>query len=116
MKYWGKLSVIDLFGCDKEILLDKRKVIEFNNLLCKNIKMKKVGKPIVKKFGKGILEGISSMQFIETSSIIIHADDKGDRAFIDIFSCKNFDSKKAVLFCKDFFKARKARVRTFLRG
>ena len=116
MNKWGQLTVIDLFGCNRDFLLDKKKIREFNDGLVKEIKMKKVGKCNVKKFGEGVLEGISSMQFIETSSIVVHADDKGDRAFIDIFSCKKFDAKKVGVFCKNFFEAKKGRSRTLLRG
>ena len=113
---WGQLSIVDLFDCDKKILLDKKKLKRFSGLLCKEIGMKRVGKPIIKRFGKGNLHGLSLMQFIETSSIVIHLDDKGERAFIDIFSCKKFNEKKAGKFCRDFFKAKKSRIRTLLRG
>ena len=46
------------------------------------------------------------MQFIETSTITAHFDEQGNRAFIDIFSCKTYNAKKVALFCKKFFKAK----------
>ena len=36
------------------------------------------------------------MQFIETSSITIHADEFGGRCFIDVFSCRPFDAERAA--------------------
>ena len=46
------------------------------------------------------------MQFIETSSITVHCDEFGNRAFIDIFSCKKYDHKPVVIFSKKYFKAK----------
>jgi hypothetical protein len=46
----------------------------------------------LERFGDGELEGWSAMQFIETSSITVHADEFGCRCFIDVFSCKPFDA------------------------
>ena len=45
----------------------------------------------LERFGQGELEGWSAMQFIETSSITIHADEVGGRCFVDVFSCRAFD-------------------------
>jgi S-adenosylmethionine/arginine decarboxylase-like enzyme len=45
----------------------------------------------LERFGDGDLEGWSAMQFIETSSITIHADEFSGRCFVDVFSCRAFD-------------------------
>ena len=73
--------------------------------------MKRVGPARIKRFGKDKLKGYSAFQFIETSSIICHFDEIQNRAFIDIFSCKNFDEKRAEQFSKDFFKAKKSKIK-----
>jgi hypothetical protein len=39
------------------------------------------------------------MQFIETSSITVNADEVWDRCFVDIFSCRRF---KAVIAVEHF--------------
>lgn len=62
----------------------------------------------IERFGSGTLEGYSAMQFIETSSITIHCDEVDKRAFIDIFSCKDFDSDTAKHFASDYFQAKDA--------
>ena len=36
------------------------------------------------------------MQFIETSSITVHADEFSGRCFIDVFSCRPFDPDEAA--------------------
>ena len=43
------------------------------------------GPTLLERFGDGDLEGWSAMQFIETSSITIHADEFGGRCFVDVF-------------------------------
>ena len=111
---WGKLAIINLYKCDKEIK-NKKKIKEFIQTLCKNINMKKVGSVKVKRFGKGKLEGYSVFQFIDTSSIVCHFDEIQNRAFIDIFSCRNFDAQKAENFAKKFFKAKKTQLRILIR-
>ena len=114
-KAWGQLLSIDLAECDRNRLTDGNGLSEFCRMLCKEIDMVPVGETIIKRFGRGELEGFSAMQFIETSSITIHLDEFGGRAFIDIFSCKSFDNDKAKNFCKRFFAAKKVRFRNFYR-
>ena len=64
--------------------------------------MKRVGPTEIKRFGHGKLRGYSMMQFIETSTIIAHFDEQADRAFIDVFSCKRYNTTKVGIFCKKF--------------
>lgn len=115
-KFWGKLASIDLVGCN-DFIKQPKKIKEFCDGLCKVIKMKQYGPTRIKKFGIGKLEGYSFMQFIETSSITAHFEDQQRpmKAFIDIFSCKDFNEKSAAKFCKDFFHAKKARIRVLIR-
>jgi len=115
-KRWGQLLTLDLFDCDKSFLVSPEKLKSFSNQIIQKIGMVAHGEPLVDKFGMGDLEGYSLMQFIETSSITMHMDDFGGRAFIDIFSCKEFDSKKAESFSKEFFKAKRIIAKTLYRG
>ena len=115
-KFWGKLASIDLVGCN-EYVKNPKKIKEFCNKLCKIIKMKKYGPTYLKRFGVGKLKGYSFMQFIETSSITAHFEEQQNphKAFIDIFSCKDFDEKEAADFCKKFFGAKTAKVKILIR-
>jgi len=112
---WGKLATINLYSCNKEYIRNKSKIKEFVVKLCKVINMKRFGSTTIKRFGAGKLKGYSVMQFIQTSSITIHFDEEENRAFIDIFSCKDFDSKIAEKFSRDFFEAQKSKRRILLR-
>lgn len=114
--FWGKLASIDLVGCNDRIS-KPYDIRRFCNLLCKKIKMKKYGPIHLKRFGVGKLEGYSFMQFIETSSITAHFEEQQNpkKAFIDIFSCKDFDEKMAGKFCKSFFGADKVNIKVLIR-
>lgn len=104
--WWGRSASIDLHGCDAKLIKEPKEIRRFVREICSLIKMKRVGATLVKRFGHGNLREYSMMQFIETSSIIAHFDEIGKRAFIDVFSCKTFEPKKAAQFCKEFFKAK----------
>jgi len=115
--FWGKSASINLGGCNDNVS-NPKKIREFVDALCKKISMKKYGILHLKKFGYGELEGYSCMQFIETSSVTCHFDEKmgkSNRAFIDIFSCKDFNEKIALKFCRSFFQAKTANMKTFIR-
>ncbi len=104
-KRWGKSVAIDLHGCSLENISDPKLIKNFIAKVIKVVGMKAHGPVYIDRFGAGNLEGYSAMQFIETSSITVHCDEPGRRCFVDIFSCKDFDEKKALNFSKDFFGA-----------
>ena len=112
---WGKTALINLYECDSELIKNPLEIQNYIKQLCKKINMKMIDSPKIKRFGKGNLEGFSFMQFIETSSITGHFDETEKRAFIDVFSCKEFNEKKATEFSKEFFKAKKSVYKTFIR-
>lgn len=105
-QWWGRSLSLDLHECENHLLKDQRAIITFVHQLCKLIKMKRHGPTQLQRFGHGNLRGWSMIQFIETSSITAHFDEKGNRAFIDIFSCKTFNPRVAARFCQKYFKAK----------
>lgn len=107
---WGKSAHIDLFQCEHKRLTDPALLERFVKKVIKEVGMVAHGPIYIDRFGYGELEGYSAMQFIQTSSITVHLDEKENRAFIDIFSCKDFDAPKARDFCKDYFKAKKSNL------
>ena len=104
-KPWGKSISIDLFDCDVSVLSNPTLIQQYVSDVVKLINMVAHGPCHIERFGYCELEGYSAMQFIETSSITVHCDEPGKRAFIDIFSCKDFDGQTALDFSKNFFKA-----------
>jgi len=111
----GQLTIINLYGCKPKFMKDKKRLALFGKALSKEIKMKPYGNAIIHRFGKGDLRGYSAVQLIETSDIMVHLDEFENKAFIDIFSCKSFDSKKAKDFAKNYFNSKRAISKTILR-
>lgn len=114
---WGKSVSIDLFDCPFERVSSKTVIQEYIKAILIEINMSAHGPTYIDRFGdpKSNLEGYSAMQFIETSSITIHCDEVNNRAFIDIFSCKDFDDQKATEFTKNFFEAKRSKSTTLIR-
>ncbi len=116
-KAWGLLASIDLAACDHKMIQSPKDIKEFVSRLVDLLKMQAHGPTRVEKFADGSLEGYSAFQFIETSSIVIHFDDKsGDRAFIDIFSCCFFNPLAAEKYAKKYFKAKSSKLNILLRS
>lgn len=100
---WGKSVSINLFSCNHKYISDPAKIQSYIKDVIAYIKMEAHGPCHIERFGSGNLEGYSAMQFIETSSITLHADELHDRCFVDIFSCKDFNSDRAAKYTQRYF-------------
>jgi S-adenosylmethionine/arginine decarboxylase-like enzyme len=100
---WGLLAAISLHGCDRERLADPESIRRFVPVVIDAIGMRAHGALALERFGDGELEGWSAMQFIETSSITLHADEVFGRCFVDVFSCKPFDPDVAAEIAVEHF-------------
>jgi S-adenosylmethionine/arginine decarboxylase-like enzyme len=105
---WGFEVAVDLGECDLKLISSKEHITKFAIDLAKHIDMKRYGEPIVVRFGsEPKVEGYSLVQLIETSMISGHFAEDTNRAFINIFSCKEFGPKDAAEFSKKYFGAKK---------
>ncbi len=102
---WGKSVAVNLRDCAHDRLTNPEVLKSFVAEVIVVVGMKAYGPCYVDRFGEGDIEGLSAMQFIETSTITVHLDEVGNRAFIDLFSCQDFDAQRVEEFAKDFFKA-----------
>ncbi|OHB09951.1 MAG: hypothetical protein A3G05_01365 [Candidatus Zambryskibacteria bacterium RIFCSPLOWO2_12_FULL_45_14] len=103
---YGLEEIIDLKGCDLSDL-DRPKLSKFFIDLCDLIKMKRHGDPVFWEDTSNIphLRGVSGFQFIETSNVVCHPLPLLNAVYINIFSCKEFDTDKALNFCKKYWGA-----------
>jgi S-adenosylmethionine/arginine decarboxylase-like enzyme len=81
---------------DRARLADPDSIRRMVPALVDAIGMQAHGPLMIERFGTGELEGWSALQFIETSSITIHADEVFGRCFVDVFSCRAFDPDVAA--------------------
>ncbi len=113
---YGYELILDLHGCNISTF-DRDSIEKFFGKLCKQIKMTRcdlhfwddVGVPQEEQQTSPHTKGTSAVQFILTSTIVIHTLDLMGAVYINIFSCQEFDKDKAESFSKEWFKADKCR-------
>ena len=118
MEKYGVELILDLHGCDNSTFT-RESISEYFETLCKLIDMKRealhfwddVGVPEEDKQTSPHTQGTSAIQFILTSSIVIHALDQLDAIYINMFSCKEFDPKLAERFTIKWFSAENCSAR-----
>jgi S-adenosylmethionine/arginine decarboxylase-like enzyme len=107
-KRWGLAVCIDIGECDLKKISSKEHITKFAVDLANYINMKRYGEPLVVHFGaEPKVQGYSLVQLIETSQISGHFAEDTRRAFIDVFSCREFPPKKTAEFVRDYFGAKK---------
>ncbi len=114
--HWGLHIAIDLGGCDHEKICDGELIKQFAIDLADHIKMKRYGEPIAVRFGADPkVQGYSLVQLIETSCIAGHFAEDTDRAFIDVFSCREYPPEDTAKYCQEYFGAKKMEYATLFR-
>ena len=121
-KNYGKELILDLHGCNTK-KFTRRALRRFFQDLCSLIDMERCelfwwddyGLPAEEWQTEPHLKGTSAVQFIMTSNITIHTLDLMGNVYLNIFSCKDFDAKKAADFSRKFFEGRVAGATTIVR-
>lgn len=102
MKYWGYHLMLDCRGMNENVT-KKSQIKKFVKDLVKQIDMIAVGPPQIEYLlPKTDNAGYSVVQLIQTSNITAHFTDTGT-AYIDIFSCKEFDPEIATALVNQVF-------------
>ncbi len=113
-KPYGYELILDLHGCDST-KFTRKDIEQFFKLLCHQIDMTRcdlhfwddVGVAPAEQQISPHTKGTSAVQFILTSTIVIHTLELLEAVYINIFSCKEFDKDKAEEFTVKWFKASK---------
>ena len=117
IKPYGFELILDLHGCDVSTF-NRKSLKSFFENLCEEIKMTRcelhfwddVGVPVEEQQTSPHTKGTSAVQFILTSTIVIHTLDLLGAVYINIFSCKEYDKDKAEKLTKEWFKAKECRT------
>ena len=112
--YYGKHLIVTAKRCN-ENLLDKEAIAKFIKELVDRIDMVAFGDPIVERFGEGVEVGISAVQLIETSAIVIHTNDQARDMYLDVFSCKTFSEDNALEIVKEVFNPSSTNYQVLMR-
>ena len=112
MEKYGIELILDMHECDPATFT-RESIRAYFEKLCVLIDMQRedlhfwddIGLPEEEKQTSPHTQGTSAVQFILTSSIVIHALDQLKSVYINVFSCKDFDPKVAEEFSVEWFSA-----------
>lgn len=115
---FGPHLMLDCYGCPKEKLEDIDFVFNILDTFPAKIGMNKIMPPYVFKYHGKVSEdwGISGVVLIAESHISIHTFPDKEHAFVDIFSCKDFDTDYARKELLKLFEATHHEVILLNRG
>jgi len=106
MTWWGTELQLDCGECDLASIKDADNIKAFAKELVEQIDMVAYGPPQVVHFGSEDKMGFTLVQLIETSNITAHFSEDTSSAFINVFSCKNFDTLTVKEVVKKYFKSK----------
>jgi S-adenosylmethionine decarboxylase len=111
-EYWGYHLILDCSHCDIDKISDGNNIKNFIKELVSRIDMKSFGEPIIQRFAleDATKAGYSLVQLIETSSITGHFVELNGDAYIDIFSCKQYNQELAKEIVTKYFNPQKIRT------
>lgn len=113
---WGLSTCIDIYDCDPKTIRDPEQIEAFTRQLCDLLGVQRFGDPAIVRFGREpAVYGYSMVQLIETSLVSAHFAEESDAVYLDVFSCKWYDTEAAVEFARSFFKGRRVEVQQRLR-
>ena len=108
--YFGYHLMLDCSGCNENIA-SAGQIKNFIEELVPAIDMIAHGKPLIEFMLPGDpKQGFSMVQLIETSNVCAHFIEPDSTAYLDVFSCKNFDIKVAEDVFRKYFEPTKVRV------
>lgn len=103
--FWGYHLMLDVAGCEAAKSTDPVHIAAFSRELVQRIGMIAYGEPQVVHFADHCADkaGWTLVQLIETSNICAHFLDKNGDLYLDVFSCKEFNSETVRQTVREFF-------------
>ncbi len=119
---YGLSTFIDLSRCASETFT-RTSIEAFMVELCKQIDMEREdlhfwdyeGDPAGYEAAPPHLRGVSAVQFIKTSTIVIHTLDTLRAVFIDLFSCKDYEPDLLKELAERWFRGEVINMNTHAR-
>jgi len=104
--------IIDGYSSDRKTLRDEEFLRQWLEDYPARIGMTRISPPYVLRYIGPVLEdwGISGFVFLAESHIGIHTFVEQDYINIDVFSCKDFDTEKAIEDFREGFRLTKLRT------
>lgn len=125
----GQHLILDLYGVDSDLLWNKRLLTKFLNELPSKIGMKVIRKAEVIEYRpydniisrvfkpvNHIDDGLTGFVILAESHCSFHSFPNRNFIYIDIFSCKSFDSNEAAMYITELFDPEDAPHAVLKRG
>jgi S-adenosylmethionine decarboxylase len=115
---YGPHLMLDLNECDSAILNNLELCFNFLNELPPKINMTKITQPYLFRYSNPDTdnEGLTGFVIIAESHISIHTYPKKNYVFVDLFSCKPFDTDEAKNYIVEYFKSKSYKSYLEVRG
>ncbi len=115
---WGKHLMVDAYGISEKKLKDKQAIKNLLRSLPKKFNMRPLGREVVKKVSSKSYPdwGVSGFIMLYESHISLHTWPEEGYVAMDVYSCKDFDDKAIAKYIKEFWGAKKIKVRVVDRG
>jgi len=107
--HWGFHLMLDCSECDPVSIKSQANIYNFTKQLVKDIDMVAYGEPQIVDFGSGNKAGYTLVQLIETSNICAHFVNETNTMYLDVFSCKPFNTDVVKFLVGQYFGAKKVR-------
>jgi S-adenosylmethionine/arginine decarboxylase-like enzyme len=114
---WGQHLIIDLAGGNRDAIRSGETIGRFARELVAAIHMKAYGEPILAHFAEHLPKaaGWTLVQLIETSAITGHFCDYSGDAYLDVFSCQEFDVQTVLDLVEETFQPEHMHTTVLLR-
>ena len=103
---WGYHLALDCKSCNKDKITDKLFIVMFTKHIIETAEMVPYGLPQIEYLLTDTENaGYSVLQMITTSNFTAHFIDSSGDAYVDLFSCKEFDVQKIAETVKVMLEA-----------
>ena len=115
---WGKHLIIDAYGIDSKRLKDAKAIKSLLKQLPEEFKMRPLNIPVVKKVTSEFYPdwGLSGFIMLYESHVSLHTWPEENYVAMDVYSCKDFDEKAVVKRLKEFWGAKRMKIKLVTRG
>lgn len=113
---YGQHLILDCYGANKEKLHCIETLFRFLDTLPAKIGMQKIGPPQIACFDDEDIKGVTGIVMIVTSHISIHTYSNKCCFFMDVFSCKDFNTAILVKYIEGFFDVKSIDIQEVVRG
>lgn len=112
MSYWGYHMTLDCHDANRALMMERYNVECFIKELVNRIDMIPIGGPWIEYTAADQEDkaGFTAVQIIVTSSITAHFIDATGDIYLDVFSCKEFDTAVVKAVVQEYFKPHSMRM------